>query len=423
MANSTFPFISLQYIPSHFAEGTVGVARREFEATGSDVANFETGIPAIYSIPVKQGGKLVERGDINGIGWLATNLQVFSQNGGVITFDAAHATRIGGYEKGAILSNYTDDDGFSFVISTKDANLDNFVTDKTKVGDDKSWKQISPTLKDLSLKIDKASIDIASRGFTTSDDTHVPSSKLVSSKLDLKIDKSSIDGSDLTNDDNHVPSSKLAITKLGLKIDKSSVEKKSITETAEDKIPSSKAVSDALSLKIDKTSIDKTSITETAEDKVPSSKAVSDALADKIDNESIDSESLSTADNTHVPSSKLISTELALKVDSSSIEKDSIESPDATDKIPSSKAVSAALDEINLRIELTNDYSFKGAKASESDLPKSGNTANDVWVTMDDGSYWAYVSRKWTKIEATMGLLMKHIISLQNEVIALQGTP
>ena len=358
MANSTFPFISLQYIPSHFAEGTVGVARREFEATGSDVANFETGIPAIYSIPVKQGGKLVERGDINGIGWLATNLQVFSQNGGVITFDAAHATRIGGYEKGAILSNYTDDDGFSFVISTKDANLDNFVTDKTKVGDDKSWKQISPTLKDLSLKIDKTSID-----------------------------------------------------------------KTSITETAEDKIPSSKAVSDALSLKIDKTSIDKTSITETAEDKVPSSKAVSDALADKIDNESIDSESLSTADNTHVPSSKLISTELALKVDSSSIEKDSIESPDATDKIPSSKAVSAALDEINLRIELTNDYSFKGAKASESDLPKSGNTANDVWVTMDDGSYWAYVSRKWTKIEATMGLLMKHIISLQNEVIALQGTP
>lgn len=153
MASSTFPFISLSYIPMRFAEQAEGVARRAFTTSAQSIASFTLGIPAIYSIPPKQGGKLVERGDINGIGWIGTNFQKFCQDGGIVTFNQNYASlaNVNGYSKGAILANYTESEGLYFVMSLKDNNKDNFITNPSCITNDinsssGSWFRLTTTL-------------------------------------------------------------------------------------------------------------------------------------------------------------------------------------------------------------------------------------------------------------------------------------
>ena len=160
--NNTFPFSVLSYIPMRFAEEASGVSRRVFTETAGTIASFLYGIPAVYSIPPKQGGKLVERGDINGIGWLGTNLQKFAQDGGVITFNEAYCTTINGYPKGAILCMYEATKGYYLVMSTKDGNTDNFLEYPSYIGPNNtdSWMQITPNKEDLEKIAEEAIVEV-----------------------------------------------------------------------------------------------------------------------------------------------------------------------------------------------------------------------------------------------------------------------
>lgn len=103
MTKETASGITLKYIPQIFAETMTGVNRKDFPAQGSGTANFKEGIPSIYSVAPSAGGKYVERADINGIGWLATQLQYNLQVGRILTFDQEFCNTIKGYPFGAIL--------------------------------------------------------------------------------------------------------------------------------------------------------------------------------------------------------------------------------------------------------------------------------------------------------------------------------
>lgn len=78
--------------------------------TGNDVASIAQGFPAIFSKPILEGGKYVQRKDINGILYLITKFLTYLQNGGVMTFDASVSSLIGGYPTDAVL-NVRDSSG------------------------------------------------------------------------------------------------------------------------------------------------------------------------------------------------------------------------------------------------------------------------------------------------------------------------
>lgn len=71
--------------------------------TDGDTLNYPTGFPSVYSVPASSGGKYLGRGDINAIGNIATNDLFYHKCGGLNTFDADFAAKVGGYPKGAIL--------------------------------------------------------------------------------------------------------------------------------------------------------------------------------------------------------------------------------------------------------------------------------------------------------------------------------
>lgn len=68
-----------------------------------DALNYPTGFPSVYSVPASSGGKYLGRGDINAVGNIATNDLFYHKCGGLNTFDADFAAKVGGYPKGAIL--------------------------------------------------------------------------------------------------------------------------------------------------------------------------------------------------------------------------------------------------------------------------------------------------------------------------------
>lgn len=68
-----------------------------------DTLNYPTGFPSVYSVPASSGGKYLGRGDINAVGNIATNDLFYHKCGGLNTFDADFAAKVGGYPKGAIL--------------------------------------------------------------------------------------------------------------------------------------------------------------------------------------------------------------------------------------------------------------------------------------------------------------------------------
>lgn len=109
-------------IPKPFASGgnvsTFGVE------SSTDV-NFTDGFPAIFSSPKSNGGKYVQREDINTIGNLATVNEFFKQCGGFYTFDQGLCDHIGGYPKDAVLKYIFN--GFIYdVISLKEHNTFDF---------------------------------------------------------------------------------------------------------------------------------------------------------------------------------------------------------------------------------------------------------------------------------------------------------
>lgn len=89
--------------------------------------NFADGFPSEYSAPHSQGGKYVTRGEFNAIGNLATRNDFYKACGGLNTFNAALASKIGGYPKGAVLQ-LLDNNVLKYVISLVDNNTVNFNT-------------------------------------------------------------------------------------------------------------------------------------------------------------------------------------------------------------------------------------------------------------------------------------------------------
>lgn len=72
-------------------------------ATGTNRASLTEGWNSITSTPIDDGGVPPNRLDFNGLGYMATVLLYFMQQGGFITYDATISGYLGGYPKGAVL--------------------------------------------------------------------------------------------------------------------------------------------------------------------------------------------------------------------------------------------------------------------------------------------------------------------------------
>ncbi len=109
--------------------------------TESGRASFQKGFPQETSTPIAQGGVPPKRQDFNAMGYIPMSHNFFAQNGGCYTFDTEVATAIGGYPKGAILWVWANNVPSYPVVSMKNGNSDNFVSDPTKI-DGVSWKKL-----------------------------------------------------------------------------------------------------------------------------------------------------------------------------------------------------------------------------------------------------------------------------------------
>lgn len=92
---------------------------------GTDTVNMEEGFPSVYSVPAAEGGKYVGRNDMNALLNLSTNDLFYHKCGGLNTFDADFAAKVGGYPKGAILK-YIDGTDIYDVVSLVDDNKVDF---------------------------------------------------------------------------------------------------------------------------------------------------------------------------------------------------------------------------------------------------------------------------------------------------------
>lgn len=72
-------------------------------ATGTNRASLAEGWNDITSTPIEDGGVPANRLDFNGLGYLATVLLYFMQQGGFFQYDSTISGYLGGYPKGAIL--------------------------------------------------------------------------------------------------------------------------------------------------------------------------------------------------------------------------------------------------------------------------------------------------------------------------------
>ena len=99
MANS---FQTLPKIQQPFANGG---ERAEIPnaAQGSNRASLTEGWNEITSTPISEGGIPPNRLDFNGLGYMATALLSFVQQGGFIQYDSTISGYLGGYPKGSIL--------------------------------------------------------------------------------------------------------------------------------------------------------------------------------------------------------------------------------------------------------------------------------------------------------------------------------
>lgn len=72
-------------------------------ATGTNRASLAEGWNDITSTPIEDGGVPANRLDFNGLGYLATVLLYFMQQGGFFQYDSTISGYLGGYPKGAVL--------------------------------------------------------------------------------------------------------------------------------------------------------------------------------------------------------------------------------------------------------------------------------------------------------------------------------
>lgn len=106
-------------------------------------ASQSLGFPPVTQISVDAGGIPPARQDFNGLGYLTTSHSFYAQNGNFYTFDNNVSAAIGGYPKGAKLWYTDSDNAVRLLISDKDDNTDNFLTNPEVIGT--SWLDCIPT--------------------------------------------------------------------------------------------------------------------------------------------------------------------------------------------------------------------------------------------------------------------------------------
>lgn len=117
-------FQSLPKIQQPFANGGQK-ADIPNSATGTNRASMQEGWNSITSTPIASGGTPPNRLDFNGLGYMATALLYFMQQGGFMQYDSTISGYLGGYPKGAIL--WVVDNGIPLyaVRSTANNNTNN----------------------------------------------------------------------------------------------------------------------------------------------------------------------------------------------------------------------------------------------------------------------------------------------------------
>lgn len=95
---------ALKFIPQIKAFAENGERNPSIPETSSTAMNLATGFPAVYSKPLSDGGKLIQRKEMNTLFYQLMLFQNFLQNGGYITWSQDVMVGIGGYPSGAVLS-------------------------------------------------------------------------------------------------------------------------------------------------------------------------------------------------------------------------------------------------------------------------------------------------------------------------------
>lgn len=154
-------------IPVPFAKtGTrtnIPVTRASNDA--SEMPDYDAGFPPITSTPLAAGGKAPRRQDFNGVLHDVTDNIRFLNSGGFFTFDAAFASKIGGYPKGAVLLS---NDGSKKYVSLIDGNTSDFNVSV----DETRWAKTALTereTQDIAWGVGKTSVPwapLASPSFT-----------------------------------------------------------------------------------------------------------------------------------------------------------------------------------------------------------------------------------------------------------------
>lgn len=95
---------ALKFIPQIKAFAEDGERNPSIPKTSSTAMNLATGFPSVYSKPLSDGGKLIQRKEMNTLFYQLMLFQNFLQNGGYITWSQDVMVGIGGYPSGAVLS-------------------------------------------------------------------------------------------------------------------------------------------------------------------------------------------------------------------------------------------------------------------------------------------------------------------------------
>lgn len=102
-------------------------------ATGTNLASYDTGFPPITMIPLTSGGIPPEGKDFNGVLYSISSHTVWQNAGGQYVFDAALAAAIGGYSAGMVLQNNA---GTASYVSATNGNVTDFNSDPSSIGVD-----------------------------------------------------------------------------------------------------------------------------------------------------------------------------------------------------------------------------------------------------------------------------------------------
>ena len=145
------------YMPCAFAGRNDATVAKILTRESSYNMNFPLGFPPAYGCPESGEGKFVSRGEMNALGYVATQNEFARACGGIVTFDPLLAEHIGGYPAGAVL-DFLDGINYCKVVSI----VDNNVVDFRNVGiDGVNWARVdmAGSVKDPLSLIDVPDFD------------------------------------------------------------------------------------------------------------------------------------------------------------------------------------------------------------------------------------------------------------------------